>query len=55
MRSFDIDEESGKKKETRNESGCFVSRTLGILIALGLILLFVGKLFNFKRFFAVVV
>jgi hypothetical protein len=55
VRSFDIDEESGKKKETRNESGCFVSRTLGILIALGLILLFVGKLFNFKRFFAGVV
>lgn len=51
VRSFDIDEETGKKKETRNESGCFVSRTIGILIALGLIFLFVGKLCNVERFF----
>ncbi len=49
--SFGFDEESGKKKRNANESGCFVSRTLGILIALGLILLFVGKLsYKFKVF-----
>ena len=48
VKQFDIDEEGDKKREMRKEngkSGCFVTTTTGIIIALILIVIFVGKVF----------
>ena len=45
MNELEIDDKSGKK---RKDHGCFITRTVGILLALSLIFIFVGRAFSFS-------